>query len=98
MKFEDYLEKQKNLLKKYREEVKELAREYASAHNSIQKGDIITDHIGSIRVENISVEYSALDIAYVPKCIYEGLEVKKDGTPFKKGTKRTVWQSNLKMH
>jgi hypothetical protein len=49
-----------------------LAKEYALAHNSINVGDVIEDHIGRIKVEKI-------------------------GFPSKKGSKRWVYQSNLKL-
>ena len=95
MTFEKYLEEVNNLLKRHKDERDQLALNYALAHNSIKKGDIATDHIGSIRVEKILVDYSIIDKTRVPQCVYEGVELKKDGTPLKRATKRSVWQSNL---
>lgn len=65
--------------------------EYANFHNPYKKGDIVTDHIGSIIIEfwKISV-YNK-----IPSCVYWGLELKKDKTPKKIPTRRDVWQENI---
>lgn len=71
---------------------KHLAKEYALSHNPIKKGDIITDHIGSIRVDKL------VEILYFtpPSCIYDGVQVTKTGKPYKSGKRRSVCQENLK--
>jgi hypothetical protein len=90
---EEYDLKRKKLTEDFEAAKSALAREYAFANNSIKSGDIVTDHIGSILIEEIkftkgySNEY--------PQCVYSGKILKKDLTPTKKGEKRDVYQSNL---
>ena len=62
--------------------------EYVRLNSPYAVGDIFTDHIGTIRVEEISV--SPYGIGF----IYYGSELKKDGTPKKNGRKRRVFLSN----
>lgn len=67
-------------------------KQYALAHNNYNVGDIFTDHSGSVLIEKIEV-FLGMSRS-VPCCIYFGLELKKDGTPTKKGTKRYAYQCN----
>ena len=91
------LNEYKNLRQAIRERAKteemELAREYAYSNNTVKIGDIITDHIGSIKVEKIQWGF-AFSRDY-SECIYTGIELKKDKTPTKRGNKRQIYQSNL---
>ena len=64
--------------------------EYARANSDIKIGDIITDHVGTIRVEVIKIYYSS-----PPQCEYVGVMLTKKGVPFKGGEKRTVIQENI---
>lgn len=70
-----------------------LAKEYALAHNSVKIGDVVEDHIGRIKVEKVNFQ----SFGELPRCVYFGIEITKAGTPSKKGTKRWVYQSNLKI-
>lgn len=73
----------------------EFGCQYARSNNPYKKGDVVTDHMRSIRIETIRVEYPSF--GEFPCCVYRGKELKKDDT-LKKGAKyRDVWQSNLKM-
>lgn len=69
----------------------ELVKKFAYSNNKVKQGDIVTDHIGSIKVERVRV-HQGLNIIC---CIYDGVMLKKDLTPVKKLTKRSVYQSNL---
>jgi hypothetical protein len=69
--------------------LKSIMRDYCNANNPYKVGDKFTDHIGSIIIERMNYSYGSN-----PCCIYFGLDLKKDGTPTKKGTKRNAWQSN----
>ena len=71
----------------------QLYRKYALAHSTYNVGDIFTDHIGSILIEKIK-ECVVFNTNNLPSCIYFGLELKKDGTPTKKMTKRDAYQVN----
>ncbi len=91
MDFETYEKELKNIDIEFRNKKHSLAREYAMANNPYKIGDKVTDHIGSIRIEKIS----AYLLGKKPCAMYYGLELKKDGTPKKKGDKRYVWQTNI---
>ncbi len=93
MTHEEYKLKKEGLEKQHRIVVNSLNRECALSNNKYQVGDIVTDHIGSIKIESIGVEISFG--SGIPTCTYAGLELKKDLTPTKKLTKRQVWQSNI---
>ena len=81
----------KKLQKKHIKEIRELYKKYAFSNNPYKIDDVISDHIGSIKIEEISV----CIINGIPSCVYYGVELKKDGTP-KKGQKyRTVYQVNI---
>ena len=89
------LQEYKNRLKesedKHRAEIRALQMEFALKNAIHTKGDIVTDHIGSIKVDAISC------VAYGdPQAVYHGAELKKDLTPRKDGAKRWVYQSNIK--
>lgn len=81
------------LIKKANEDhelyLKSIMRDYCNANNPYKVGEKFTDHIGTIIIERISYSYGSN-----PCCVYFGLDLKKDGTPTKKGTKRNAWQSN----
>lgn len=68
---------------------KSVIRDYCNSNNSYKIGDKFTDHIGSILIEKINYQYWDR-----PCCVYYGLDLKKDGTPTKKLSKRNAWQSN----
>jgi len=72
-------------------DVRLLKASYCNSNNPYKVGDIFTDHIGSIIIENIKSYFSDN-----PCCVYYGVELKKDGTPRKDGSKRQAWQSNEK--
>lgn len=75
----------------YLNEVKELDVKCANENNDVKVGDSFTDQSGTILVERISVY---ITYGGMPTCLYYGLELKKDGTPTKKGTRRDAFQIN----
>ncbi|HWY36545.1 MAG TPA: hypothetical protein VNX68_18020 [Nitrosopumilaceae archaeon] len=89
-------EEYKNRLKAIDEErdvkKRQLVKECALSNNTVKIDDIVTDHIGSVKVESIKFDYNH---GGIPCCIYYGIELKKDLTPTKKGEKRGVWQNNI---
>lgn len=93
MNYEEYLEKTKQLQYDLDQKKTELMKEFVRANNPYKKGDVITDHVGTILVETMGFAWGYLGSQ--PCATYTGLELKKDGTPNKKGNKRTVWQSNI---
>lgn len=72
----------------------DLCKRFAFSNNPHKIGDIITDHIGSIKIQQIKTTFGYLD--KYPSCIYIGQELKKDLTPIKKESIRQVSQNNIK--
>ena len=91
MNHEEYLQKIKKLEREFENRKLELIKEFVRANNPYKIGDKVTDRIGSIIIENIGIEWYGSK----PCAIYTGLELKKDGTPTKRQTRRRVWQSNI---
>lgn len=89
---EEYLEKKKLLRMEFNQKVRNLAIEYVKSNNPYNLGDVITDHIGSIRMEKIQTAY---DYTGFPDAVYTGLVLKKDLTPTKRMEKRQVWGGNI---
>jgi hypothetical protein len=91
MTIDDFNKKCEELKRVHDNAYSELVKQCALANNTHEVGTVVEDHIGKIRIEKISTttNYSK------PTCVYYGIELKKDGTPTKKGTKRQVWQINL---
>lgn len=79
------------LTDQYEKDVKSVKRDYIDSNNPKKIDDIVTDHIGSIKIENIAYDFYSTP----PRAVYYGVELKKDLTPTKRETKRKVWQSNL---
>jgi len=83
-----------DLLKdEFEDKVGKVEEEYALSHNKVKIGDIITDHIGCIKVDSISV--TKIYGSTLPLCAYHGEEYTKKGVAKKNGNNRVVWQSNL---
>lgn len=91
---EEYKNKIAELSKKFELDRQNLRKEYAFSNNPYKIGDIITDHIGSIKIDNVKCAQPFL--SELPCCVYIGLELKKDGTPTKLGKQRTIYHTNIK--
>ena len=75
----------------YQREKKALYKKYALSNNPYKIGDIITDHIGTLRIVEIGVYVSEEK----PQCMYHGIQLNKDGKVSKKQDHTTIYQSNL---
>ena len=91
MTYDEYKEKLEELESDFDGVKKRLAINYAIANNPHKIGDVVRDHMGSITVERI-----IWSISSPPCAVYDGVMLKADGTPNVNGTRRKVWQSNLK--
>lgn len=91
---EEFEARRKLIKKQCNEDIKKLANEYAIEHNPVNIGDIVTDHMGSIKVERIGV-YLTRIYAH-PSCFYIGTCCTKAGYYLKSGGMRRVNQNNLK--
>lgn len=72
---------------------KMLFREFCFSNNPYKIGEIFEDHIGKILIEKIMFSEFRLG-GSLPCCYYYGLELKKDGSLRKDGSKRQASQSN----
>lgn len=89
---EEYQDRRNQLELEYYKKKKDLANEYAKSNVPHKVGDVVEDHFGKIKIERIKFIWTANDeLDY----LYYGLELKKDGTPRKKQTGRSVYQSNI---
>jgi hypothetical protein len=93
MKLQDLEKKVMELEQEFELKKKIAIKEYCDANNPYKVGDKFTDHIGTILIEKIGYVYRLWD-GDSPCCIYNGPELKKDGTPKKNGDKRTAYQTN----
>lgn len=69
-------------------------KEYATSNASHKIGDIVSDTLGPIRVEKTWVY---LGLGEFPDMVYYGTELTKKLEPTKRGNKRSVYQSNIKI-
>lgn len=90
MNIKEYDKRQQELYDQYVKDKRWLAQEFALSHSSVKKGDFVTDHIGTVKVESFQ-----LHSADVPSMIYIGTEYTKAGKPSKKDNKRAAYQCNL---
>lgn len=70
---------------------RDLTKEYVLSNNTVKIDDKITDHVGSIIVDKITVYISS-----EPQCMYSGFVINKDGSKSKLNKRIDVFQRNLK--
>lgn len=89
---DEYSEKMKALESKR----KEIMRDFAVSNAIAKIGDTIEDCLGE---KTLVAQYkwvsSGLSNKF-PHCIYCGPRLKKDGTPFKNGEQKHVYESDIK--
>ena len=90
---EEYKHKIAKLNETFEREKSLINREYAFSNNYLKKGDIVTDHLGSILIEKI--QFTTSFTTGMPCCVYTGVELKKDGTPTKAAKIRSIHQTNI---
>ena len=94
MKKNEYLAKLQAIELEVNRRKSDLAHEYACANNPRRVGDVAEDHLGFVRVEEISIHISYED--NLPECIYHGAVLTKKLVPTKKkDNRREVYQCNL---
>ena len=89
---EEYNKKKTAIDTRHQLERNALMKEFAFSNNPVKIGDIITDHMESIKVEAIGVTNGRM----YPSCTYIGLRYTKTGKPFKRGGKCNSWQADIK--
>lgn len=90
---ETYKSSLQDLQSKFQQDKKILAKTFALSNAVAAVGDIISDYVGCIRIENIQFSLSG----DFPQCVYTGIELKKDRTPTKRRSKRSIYQSSIIM-
>lgn len=91
---ENFVKSLKELEEKYRKEQQHINRIFALNNNPYKIGDIITDHSGTLLIEEIKFKPSYN--TELPECVFLGTELKKDGTPkLRQDKDRRVYQSNI---
>ena len=67
---------------------------YCDANNPYDIGDIISDHLSTIKIDKI--KYTRGMLRLDPECIYYGEKLRKsDMKPFKNGDRECIYQSNI---
>lgn len=94
MEKEEYLKKRKEIIHQHWNDLRELCKKMAFDNNTIKVGDIVTDRIGSIKVERVQFQFIR-ESETVPYCVYTGQVLKKDLTPTVKKQERSIHQPNL---
>ena len=69
--------------------------EYAKSNNNINIGDLVTDNIGTIRVDIIRYYTKYTYTNYLPECVYGGIVCTQKGLPLSDGKSRFVWASQI---
>lgn len=93
MTLEEYKTRLKEIAKEKEAEEIQLAKEYVEANNPYKIGDIVEDHTGKVLVERIRF---AFELSGMPCAVYFGSELNKDNSKKKNGSKRDVYQTNLR--
>lgn len=93
MTLKDYKNKKRDIERQAGKDKTALLIDFVDINNPYKIGDIVTDHIGSIRYDKL--KYTTTGCDYVPTPIYSGIELKKDGTPKKRIIVRDVYGSNI---
>ncbi len=88
---DEYKKIHRETVARHAKELQNIGREYALSKNSVEVGDIITDHFQTICVEKIGVYFCK-----PPECVYIGPLLTKKLTPRKNNSTGEVYQSNIK--
>ncbi|MFX0132954.1 MAG: hypothetical protein ACFFDN_04840 [Candidatus Hodarchaeota archaeon] len=70
-----------------------LRKTFALSNNPYEIGDIIKDHANRIQIGKIKI--TTIFSSKYPCCVYEGIKLKKDLTPFKSQEKAVIFQINI---
>jgi hypothetical protein len=91
---EEYAEARRNARDEYVEKVNDIARKYAEENNPFKHGDIITDHMITIRITGWDL-HSGVDHS-LPSLRYSGPRLRKsDLKPVKSHERGYVYQNNI---
>jgi hypothetical protein len=91
---ETYLKELKELESEFEKNKQNHAKNYAMANNPYKIGDIITDNIGTIKIDTIQYVLHYFNDP-LPQCVYHGQELKKDKSLKKRLSYRTIFQHSI---
>lgn len=89
---QEYKDKIKELETKLKEDKISLALQFCRENKKFNKGDIIENSIGRIKIDKITADTSGNDI----EVVYSGVIINKDGTFSKKGVRHSIWENSIK--
>jgi len=95
MNLENYKEQKRDIERQAEKEKTYLLMKFIDLNNPFTVGDIITDHMGSIRYDKLNYTTSGSERGDIPLPIYIGVELKKDGTPKEIPIVREVYGLNV---
>ena len=87
MNINEYKEKINSINKKAEIEKDVVIKEFALSNNTVAIGDVIADRLGKIIVTKILIYRSE-----IPRCIYRGYVLKKNGEITKRQEVRVVYE------
>jgi hypothetical protein len=90
---EEHRESEKQIEVEANQQKRNLNIKYAMELNTYSKGDKITDHIGTVLIDEITVSNGFL--GSMPCCVYYGLDLKKNGEPRNDKRRRGVYGHNV---
>ena len=91
MTYEEYLKELEYLQESFNLKKQAIQKKFAIQNNPFKIGDIITNSSIIIKIEKIKIYIDILD---KPACIYIGIRLKKDLTPFKNKQIERLYQNN----
>ena len=86
---EEYKKHLNQIELRYAADKKDLAKEYIISNNPYKVGDIVEDHIGKGEIIEIKCAIDHLC------CVYNCINLTKNGTQNKHEPYRIIWQSNI---
>lgn len=92
---QEYLEKRKELKNDFEAKLDKLDENYAADNNPYAVGDIIKDHIDTIKIESMFYVPSDTLATRIPYVVYIGVIINKDGKPNKRRKKSKIHQPNI---
>lgn len=94
MNLETYKEKIKELEDELSNRKNILTRDYVFSNNPYKVGDIVSDAMGKIRIENIKYSYGIYS-SDNPCAVYYGIVINKNGSESKRKEIRKIYQHNV---
>ena len=77
-------------------EVINMICDFTEAHNDYKIGDIVRDHLGSIKIESmLPLRMKNIHDMYQPQMVYTGKELKANLKPRKDNSCRDLYQENI---